>query len=121
MESNATAKFVRISPTKARQVVDMIRGKDVNEALGLLRFTPKKAALYVEKTIRSAAANVAASEAGGEKVELDSLYVKSATVDGGPIWKRWRARAMGRATPIRKRTSHIRVTVAVKAGRERNG
>ena len=117
MEANAVAKYVRISPRKARQVVALVRGKSVDEALAILRFTAKKAAVPVSKTIRSAAANVAANEAKGERIELHDLYVKAARVDGGPMWKRWRARAMGRAAPIRKRTSHIRVTVAEKPGR----
>ncbi len=108
MEATAKAKFVRISPRKARLVADAVRGMRVEEALNKLKFTPKKAAGLVSKVIASAVAN-ATNESN---VNVDKLYVKAAFVDGGPTLKRWRPRAMGRAFIIRKRTSHITVVVA---------
>lgn len=108
MEWNSTMKYARISAQKARLVADLVRGKKVDEALNMLRFTPKKAAELIKKTLDSAVSN--ASQSSG--VDEDRLYVKSITVDEGPTAKRWRARAMGRATRIRKRTSHIHVAVS---------
>jgi large subunit ribosomal protein L22 len=107
MEAVAKAKFVRISPKKARLVADAIKGMPVGEALNRLQFTPKKAAVLISKVLNSAVAN--ASQRAG--VDVDNLYVKTAYVDGGPTMKRWRPRAMGRAYIIRKRTSHITVVV----------
>jgi large subunit ribosomal protein L22 len=108
MEAKAEAKFVRISPRKARLVADAIRGLPVGQALNQLKFTPKKAAVILSKVVNSAVANASQRP----DVDVDSLYVKTAFVDGGPTLKRWRARAMGRAFIIRKRTSHITVVVA---------
>jgi len=108
MEASAKAKFLRIGPRKARLVADAVRGMDVGQALNKLQFTPKKGAYLLSKVINSAVAN--ASQKPG--VDVDSLYIKEAYVDGGPTLKRWRARAMGRAYIIRKRTSHITVVVA---------
>ncbi|MCB2187780.1 MAG: 50S ribosomal protein L22 [Deltaproteobacteria bacterium] len=108
MEAVAKAKFVRISPKKARLVADAIRGMKVEEAINKLKFTPKKAAVLIGKVLGSAVAN-ASTQPG---VDVDSLYIKEAYVDGGPTMKRWRARAMGRAYMIRKRSSHITVVVA---------
>jgi large subunit ribosomal protein L22 len=108
MEAVAKAKFLRISPQKARLMADAIRGLKVGEALNKLQFTPKKSARLFSKVVNSAVAN--ASQRPG--VDVDALYVKQAFVDGGPTLKRWRARAMGRAYGIRKRTSHITVVVA---------
>lgn len=108
MEATAKAKYVRISPQKARLVADAVRGMGVEDALNKLKFTPKKAAGLVSKVIASAVANAT----NDSNVDVDSLYVKTAFVDGGPTLKRWRPRAMGRAFIIRKRTSHITVVVA---------
>ena len=108
MEALAKAKYVRIGPRKARLVADAIRGMSVGEALSKLQFTPKKAARLFSKVVSSAVAN-ASQEQG---VDVDNLYIKEAYVDGGPVLKRWRARAMGRAYIIRKRTSHLTVVVA---------
>lgn len=108
MEATAKAKYVRISPQKARLVADAVRGMGVEDALNKLKFTPKKAAGLMSKVIASAVANAT----NDSNVDVDSLYVKSAFVDGGPTLKRWRPRAMGRAFIIRKRTSHITVVVA---------
>jgi large subunit ribosomal protein L22 len=110
MEAVAKAKFVRISPRKARLVADAIRGMNVGEALSRLEFTPKKAAVLVTKVLKSAVANASQSQ----NVDVDRLYVKKAFVDGGPVLKRWRPRAMGRAYIIRKRTSHITVVLDEK-------
>jgi large subunit ribosomal protein L22 len=107
MEWHSTLKHARISPRKARLVADLVREKGVDEALALLRFTPKKAAQIIRKVVESAVAN--ASQAQG--VNEDKLYICTITVDEGMTAKRWRPRAMGRATRIRKRTSHIHVAV----------
>ncbi|ADU52368.1 LSU ribosomal protein L22P [Thermaerobacter marianensis DSM 12885] len=108
MEARAVARFVRVSPRKARQVIDLVRGKPVGEALTLLRFTPKKAARIVEKVVRSAVANAT----NNHDLDEDRLYIAKAYVDEGPRLKRWRPRARGRAFPILKPTSHVTVIVA---------
>ncbi|MEE8549926.1 MAG: 50S ribosomal protein L22 [Gemmatimonadota bacterium] len=116
MEARAVARHVRQSPRKMRLVVEQIRGKDVNQAYGLLQFSGKRAAQVVEKTLRSAVANALyRAEDQGERLDADELYVKRAFVDEGATLKRWRARAMGRATPILKRTSHVTVVVDRRA------
>jgi large subunit ribosomal protein L22 len=107
VESRATTKYLRISPQKARLVVDMIRGQRVEQALGILEFTTKRAARIVAKTLKSAVANAESSQS----VDIDALYVKRAYVDEGPMLKRSLPRAHGRATPILKRTSHVTVVV----------
>lgn len=109
-ETKAVCRFVRISPRKARQVMDMVRGKSVDEALDVLTFLPKKAARLIEKVVKSAAAN-AENNFG---MTRDILYISKAYVDGGPAIKRWLPRAYGRATPIKKRSSHITVFVSEK-------
>lgn len=103
MEVKAQGNYLRISPYKARQVVDLVRGKNLEEAQALLRFSPKKAARFVLKVLNSAAANAE----NNYHLKKDSLYVVKAFVNEGPTLKRFRARAMGRAARIRKRTSHI--------------
>ncbi len=110
MEVRAVSKYIRISPQKARLVADLIRGKDVDEALSILKFTPKKAARLIDKTLRSAIANAEQLKV----IDVDSLYVKKIYVDEGPTMKRWMARAMGRASRILKRTSHITVVLDEK-------
>jgi len=105
MEWESTLRHARISARKARLVADLVRGKPVGAALGLLRFTPKKAAGMIRKVLQSALDN--ATQSSG--VNEDKLFISSITVDEGPTAKRWSPRAMGRATRIRKRTSHIRV------------
>jgi large subunit ribosomal protein L22 len=105
MEVRAVTRYVRIAPRKARLVTELIKGKPVEEALTILRFVPKKAARLVDKTLRSAVANAEQNP----NIDVDTLYIKRIFVDGGPTMKRWRARAMGRATKIIKRTSHITV------------
>lgn len=115
MEAKAIAKYVRMSPQKVKQVVDLIRGEDVEEALNILHFTPKAASIPVEKTIRSAVSNALNVEGGG-KVDVEDLYIKEAYVGEGPIMKRYRPRARGRIGRIRKRTSHITIMVADHKG-----
>ena len=102
----ASATHIRISPRKVRMVVDTVRGKSVSQALSILGFTRKKAALPVQKLLKSAVAN--AVENGGIS-DVDTLVIDRIMVDEGPTLKRYMPRARGRATPIRKRTSHIRI------------
>jgi len=107
MEARASVKFVRISPPKARRVVDLIRGRQVEEARRILRFSPHSASRTIEKCLNSAVAN--AEQTPG--VIPQNLIVERAWVDEGPTLKRWRPRAYGRATRIRKRTAHLTVVV----------
>ena len=104
MESRATLKFIRISPRKARLVARNVNGLPVEDALNLLRFTPKKAAEIIYKVLYSAVAN--AQQIGAD---VDSLQVKQVVVSDGPTWKRIKPRSMWRANRILKRTSHITV------------
>ncbi|MFZ0451852.1 MAG: 50S ribosomal protein L22 [Desulfatiglandaceae bacterium] len=105
METRAIARFVRISPRKIRLVMDEVRGKGVEEALNSLTFAPQKGAGLLKKLIDSAVAN--AEQNSG--ADIDTLYVKRLYADEGPTAKRFRPRAMGRASRIRKRTSHLTV------------
>jgi large subunit ribosomal protein L22 len=115
MQARAIAKYVRMSPRKVRLVVDQIRGQNVNDAIAVLQFSKKAAAEPVGKTLRSAVANARnKAEEGGDVLDVDELFVREAFVDEGPTLRRWRAAAMGRAAPIRKRTSHITVVVDIK-------
>ncbi len=112
MEARAIARHIRMSPRKVRLVVDQIRGRSVNEAYAILQFSKKAAADPVGKTLRSAVANAQyRAQDEGEVVDVDELVVSKAYVDEGATLRRWRARAMGRASPIHKRTSHITVVV----------
>ncbi len=113
----AVARYVRVSPYKARQVADQIRGKDLEEARYIIRFSPKAAARLVGKVLESAVAN--AENNNGLRAE--DLVVVNCYVDEGPTLKRWRPRALGRATRIRKRTSHITVILGEREGQERAG
>lgn len=106
-EAKAILRFVRVAPRKARPVIDMIRGQHVVQALAMLKYTPRAAAKVVEKVLRSAVANAENKELG----DSESLRVSRAYVDCGPTYKRFHARAMGRAASIHKRTSHITVVV----------
>ncbi|MFZ5752946.1 MAG: 50S ribosomal protein L22 [Bacillota bacterium] len=110
MQAKAIAKYIRISPRKARQVIDLIRGKDVREAFAILRFTPHKATKPIAKVLKSAVANAEHNY----EMNSDQLYVKEAYVDVGPSLKRVMPRAMGRADLIRRRTSHVTVVVSEK-------
>ncbi len=108
MQAKAIAKTVRISPYKVRQVLPLIRGKKVGDAMMVLRYTPKKAARIVEKVLKSAVANAEFNFG----MDVEKLKVVSATADHGPRMKRFRPVSMGRAHPYVHRTSHITVTVA---------
>jgi len=105
MEVKAAAKYVRISPQKIRLLMNQVRGKKVDEAIQVLTFAPQKGSAILKKLINSAVAN-AGNNAG---LDIDSLYIKRLYGDEGPTLKRWRPRAQGRATRIRKRTSHLTV------------
>ncbi|MBC9955909.1 50S ribosomal protein L22 [Yimella sp. cx-51] len=113
MEAKAQARFVRVTPMKARRVVDLIRGKNAQEAINVLTFAPQSASEPVLKVLQSAIAN-ARVQADKHSVAFDerTLVVSSAFVDEGPTMKRFRPRAQGRASRINKRTSHITVFVA---------
>ncbi len=112
MEARAIARHIRMSPRKVRLVVDQIRGRSVSEAYAILQFSKKAASEPVGKTLRSAVANAQyRAQDDGEVLDVDELMVSRAFVDEGATLRRWRARAMGRASPIRKRTSHITVVV----------
>ena len=113
MEAKASARHVRVSPMKARRVVDLIRGKQATEALTVLRFAPQAASEPVRKVVESAIAN-ARVWADRQSIAFDerNLVIASAFVDEGPTMKRFRPRAQGRAGRINKRTSHITVVVA---------
>ncbi|MDY6794468.1 MAG: 50S ribosomal protein L22 [Actinomycetota bacterium] len=103
----AVARFVRISPSKARQVADLIRGKDIEDARFITGFSAKNAARVVGKVLESAVANAEHNKG----LSAEDLVVVNCYVDEGPTLKRWRPRALGRATRIRKRTSHITVVL----------
>jgi large subunit ribosomal protein L22 len=112
MEARATAKYVDMSPRKARLVVDAVRGRSVTEALAMLQFMPQKSARHVRKVIRSAAANAENNLA----LDTDALFVAQIFVDEGPSQRRFRPRAHGRVSPLIKRTSHVTAVVAEKEG-----
>ena len=106
MAWKATHRFARISPTKVRPIVNLIRGCNVEEALNVLKFTPNRGAVLVRKILASAIANADEGEA-----DTESLYVEQAFVNEAPTMKRWRPKDRGRAFPIMKRNSHITVVV----------
>lgn len=112
MNAKAVVRFSRIAPRKARQVIDMIRGKKVSDAQTILKFTPRFAAEIISKVLNSAIANAE----NNHKMNRDSLYISEAYVDQGPTLKRFMPRAQGRASAIHKRTSHITIVVAEKEG-----
>lgn len=108
MEIKASAKYLLVSPTKLRLVARPLKGKKVEEALALLKFMPQKGARFLSKVMASAVANAEQRP----QIDVDSLVVKSVWVDGGPTFKRFQPRAMGRVNRIIKRTSHITVVLA---------
>jgi large subunit ribosomal protein L22 len=113
IEGVANARFIRVSPQKARLVVDLIRGQRAEGALQILRFTKKRVAREVEKTLRSAIANAERkADDAGESLDVDALFVTRCFVNEGPRWKRMRPAPMGRGFRYQKRTSHILVEVA---------
>ncbi|MBN1484968.1 MAG: 50S ribosomal protein L22 [Chloroflexia bacterium] len=107
MQVRAVYRYVRMSPQKVRQVVDLVRGQPVDEALAILQFTPRAAARPVHKLIKSAIANAE----NNYMLSREDLYVAEIMADGGPTLKRWRPRARGRADMIRKRTCHVTVVL----------
>lgn len=107
---SATLRYLRMSPRKVRLVVDMVRGRNVEDAINILTFSRRKAAKPLDKLLRSAVAN--ADHKGVE--DVDRLFVAKAYVDEGPTWRRWLPRAMGRASRIRKRTSHVTFELGVR-------
>ncbi|NSL52587.1 50S ribosomal protein L22 [Calidifontibacillus erzurumensis] len=109
-EAKAVARTVRIAPRKARLVIDLIRGKQVGEAIAILRHTPKAASPIIEKVLKSAIANAEHNY----EMDANNLVISKAYVDEGPTLKRFRPRAQGRASRINKRTSHITVVVSEK-------
>ena len=111
MEARATARYVRVTPRKANQVLDLVRGVRVEEALNTLSFSKKMVSKRIEKTMRSAVANAVQEDSS---LDVEDLVVKEALVGPGPIMKRWLPRAQGRATPLFKRTSHITIVLADK-------
>ena len=112
MEAKAQARYVRVTPQKARRVVDVIRGKRALEAVDVLRYAPQGAAEPVLKIVESAIANARfAAEQAGERFNEEDLYIQAAYADEGPTMKRIQPRAQGRANRILKRTSHITVVV----------
>ena len=110
MIARAKGRFIKVTPRKARLVVDLIRGKYTDEAINTLRFTPKRAAKTVGKVLKSAIAN---AEQRAD-VNVDNLYVCKATVDGGPVLKRFRPAPMGRAVRVLRRTCHITIELDEK-------
>jgi large subunit ribosomal protein L22 len=119
MEAKAISRHIRQSDRKIRLVADMVRGKDLEIALNALHFSNKKASVTVEKTIRSAVSNLMNLK-GGSHIEPENLFIKTIYVDAAGIARRWRAGAMGRASIIRKRSSHLTVVVAEKESKETN-
>jgi large subunit ribosomal protein L22 len=108
--SSAIQRTTRQSPYKMRLVIDEIRGKDVNEALGLLKFSKKHAAVQIAKVLNSAVANAEfKARNASDSIDVDTLYIKHAIVNEGPALRRFMPAAQGRATPIRKRTSHVEI------------
>ena len=116
MESKAIARYIHQSPFKVRKTLDSVRGMNVEEALNYLHFSTEKAAKVIEKTIRSAVSNLL-NENENADVDQGSLKLKEAYVDGGPVMKRFRAASMGRASRLRRPTSHL--TVVIKSEEKR--
>ena len=120
MEAKAQARFVRVTPQKARRVVDLIRGKRAEEAVATLKFAPQAAGETVRKVVESAIANARVkADRANQAFDVSTLVVQAAYVDEGPTLKRFRPRAQGRAAQILKRTSHITVIVAPVEKKER--
>ncbi len=113
-EAKAEGKFIRVAPRKARAIVDLIRGKSLSEAQTILSFNPRSASRIVKKILDSAAANAEFNH----HLKLENLYVKEARVDQGPALKRYRPRAMGRATMVKYYTSHIKIVLAEMGGKD---
>tara|TARA_Y100000588_G_scaffold352854_1_gene405861 strand:+ start:1453 stop:1791 length:339 start_codon:yes stop_codon:yes gene_type:complete len=112
MQATCKVKYVRQSPYKIRFVADLIRGKKVLDAINILSSTNKKASSFLLKSVNSAVANINYND--DANFENDELYIKKVLIDGGPTIKRFRPAAMGRAVPIKKRTSHITIVIESK-------
>lgn len=110
IEAKAHARYVRVAPRKLRRIAGQLKGKNVVEATSILKFLPSKSALYLLKTIGSATANLKEAQKP-DTVNEEDLLVSSIRIDEGPTFRRWRPRAMGRVAIIRKRTSHIAVSI----------
>jgi len=110
MEARAIAKYIRVSPRKMKPIADLVRGKNVKEALAILKYTPRKGARIFLKVMNSAVANAE----NNHEMALENLYVSQIFANQGPVMKRFKAGSMGRANPIKHRTSHIGVAVAEK-------
>lgn len=110
MEARAIAKYIRVSPRKMKPIADLVRGKNVKEALAILKYTPRKGARIFLKVMNSAVANAE----NNHEMALDNLYVSQIYANQGPVMKRFKAGSMGRANPIKHRTSHVGVAVAEK-------
>lgn len=110
METKAISKYMKVSPQKARLVVDLIRGKKIEDALAILAFNAKAVSRDIVKVVKSAVANAE----NNAKLDVDKLYIKTAYVDPGPVMKRTHAKAMGRGAAIRKRSSHVTIVVDEK-------
>lgn len=108
VDVTAKAERVRVSPRKMRLVIDLVRGREVNEALGILKFTPNKAAVDISKVLR----NAQASAENNYDLDPDDLYVKAIFADDGPTFKRWKPRSRGRVNQQLRRTSHLTIVVA---------
>ena len=115
METKAKTKHVRMAPRKARLVVDLIRGRGVEEAIGILEFNARRAAPVIAKTLKSAIANAEANQ----NVDVDTLFVKAAWVDAGTVQKRFLPRAHGRATRVVKRSCHVTIVVDERQKKDR--
>ena len=111
MEITATTKYIKMSPTKARDLANEIKGLSVSDALFITEFNARKAAIQIGKTLKSALANAEHNQG----LSADQLIVKNSIVDGGPMMKRYRPRARGSASPIQKKTSHITIVLSDQA------
>lgn len=116
MEAAAKLRYLRMSPRKVRLVADLIRGKNIGDALDILKYLDKKAAKPVSLLVQSAAANAGNKEG----MDTESLYVSSITVDEGPMWKRYMPRSRGMAYPILKKTSHLNIIIKDRPGNQKN-
>ncbi len=115
MEATAILRYGRVAPRKARKVIDLVRGKDVGEAISILKFLPQHASILIEKVLRSAIANARQKNIG----DIDDLVVSQAYVDPGPALKRFKAGPMGRAMQRKKCMSHITMVLSPRAGKGR--
>ncbi len=114
LTARATHKYIKVSPRKMRLVIDLIRGKSAEEALGILHFHPKHASNYAEKVLKSAIANLMNKEEAAN-VDISDVYVKEVYANPGPMLKRIQPAPMGRAYRVRKRTNHLTIVVATKS------